>query len=137
MSDLVPLMMTILILAVLFALVLFISQIQPAKVLVAAAARNCARAGVVTLAGGRGLEQARFTAVETAFAGTGIEPEGLEVRAYAEEEWDRGRVFVCETGYSVRVDHLPLVAWFYPRGSVSLRARISLWIEPYKSRWED
>ncbi|MBN1955668.1 MAG: hypothetical protein JW900_11540, partial [Anaerolineae bacterium] len=63
MDDLVPLMMVVLVLAMLFGLVLFVSQVQPVKVLVAAAARNCARAGIATLAVGRGLDQATVTAV--------------------------------------------------------------------------
>jgi len=54
---------------------------------------------------------------------------------YAETTWDRGRVFVCETGYAVRTDHLPMVSWFYPRGYVPLQARVALSIEPYVSRW--
>ena len=136
MQDLVPLMATLLILAMVFGLTLFVSQVQPAKVLVAAAARNCARAGVETLAAGRGPSQARITAVETAFAGTAIDPEGLAARAYVENVWGRGRVFVCETGYNVRVDHLPMVGWCYPGAFVPLRARVALSIEPYKARWE-
>jgi hypothetical protein len=135
-EDLVPLMMAVLVLAALFGMVLFVSQVQPAKVLVAAAARNCARAGVETLAAGRGLDQATLTAVETALAGTAVSPQGLAVRAYAETTWGRGQVFVCEAGYAVRVDHLPLVSWLYPQGHVPIRARVALDIEPYKSRWE-
>jgi hypothetical protein len=136
MDDLVPLIMVTLVLAMVFGLVLFVSQVQPAKVLVAAAARNCARAGVETLAAGRGLEQARITAVETALAGTSVNPQGLAVRAYAESTWGRGRVFVCEAGYNVRVSQLPMVGWFYPGDYVPLRSRASIGIEPYKSRWE-
>ena len=103
----------------------------------AAAARNCARAGVQTLAVGRGLEQARLTAVETALSSSAINPAGLDVWAYVEDDvWGRGRVFVCHAGYNVRVSHLPMVGWFYPRDSVVLQARVSLWIEPYKSRLE-
>jgi len=137
MEELVPLLMVILVLGMFFGLVLFVSQVQPAKVLVVAAARNCARTGVETLAAGRGLDQALVTAVETAAAGTAIDPTGLSVHAYAEDAWGRGRVFVCETGYNVRVSHLPLVSWFYPEGHVPLRGRVSLSIEPYKSRWEE
>jgi hypothetical protein len=141
MGDTVGLIAAVTILALLVGVVLFVGHVQPAKVLVAAAARNCARAGVETLAAGRGLAQARATAVETAWAGLGgttglaIDPEGLVVQAYAEEVWGRGRVFVCETGYGVRVDHLPLVGWFYPGSHVSLRARAALTIEPYEARW--
>jgi hypothetical protein len=137
MSDLVPLLLVVLLLALIFGLVLFVSQVQPAKVMVVAAARNCARAGVETLAAGRGLLQAQETAVETALATPSVNPNGLGVRAYAETVWGRGRVFVCETGYNVRVDHLPLVDWFYPGSYVPIRARVSLNIEPYKSRWEE
>ena len=136
MEDLVPLMVVVLVLAMLFGLVLFVSQVQPVKGLVAAAARNCARAGVETLAAGRGLEQAQLTAVETALAGAAIDPHGLAVRAYAETVWGRGRVFVCETAYSVRVDHLPMVAWFTGRPAITLRARVALAIDPYQARWE-
>lgn len=136
MEDLMPLMVAVLVLAMIFSLVLFVSHVQPVKVLVHAAARNCARTGVETLTAGRGLDQAVTTAVETAVSGTAINPEGLEVRAYAEAVWGRGEVFVCEAGYNVRVDHLPLVSWFYPGGSVPLCARVTLDIEPYKSRWE-
>ena len=136
MSELVPLIMVVLVLAMLFGLVLFVSQVQPAKVLVTAAARNCARAGVETLAAGRGLDQATATAVETALAGTAIEPGGLAVRAYSANVWGRGMVFVCETGYNVRVDGLPMVGWFYPRRYVPLHSQVSLDIEPYKARWE-
>jgi hypothetical protein len=139
MEDLVPLIVAVLILAMLFGLVLFVSQVQPAKVLVVAAARNCARAGVETLSAGRGLDQAVVTAVETAGVsdpqGLAINPQGLAVWAYT-ADWDRGQVFVCETGYNVRVSHLPIVSWFYPKGYVPLRARVALSIEPYKSRWE-
>jgi hypothetical protein len=135
MEELVPLMVVVLILALVFGLVVFVGRVQPAKVLVAAAARNCARAGVETLAAGQGLEQAQVTAVETALAGTAIHPAGLELRAYAADAWGRGRVFVCQAGYSVRVSHLPLISWFYPQGSVPLRAEVALDIEPYKSRW--
>jgi len=134
-EDLVPLMVVVLILAMLLGLVLFVGQVQPAKVLVAATARNCARAGVETLQAGRGLEQATTTAIETALATTFLDPAGLSVRAYAETTWGRGRVFVCETGYAVRTDHLPMVSWFYPHGYVALRARVALSIEPYMSRW--
>jgi len=77
--------------------------------------------------------------VETALSGaegSAIDPEGLAVRAYAEDVWGRGRVFVCETGYDVRVSHLP-VGWFYDAPSVPLRARVALSIEPYKARWEE
>ena len=136
MSDLVPLMMAVLVLAMIFGLVLFVAQVQPVKVLVHAAARNGARAGIETLAAGRGLDQAMVTAVETALAGTSINSEGLAVQAYAETVWGRGQVFVCEAGYNVRVDHLPLVSWFFPGDHVPIRARVALDIEPYKSRWE-
>ena len=135
MEDLVPLMVAVSILAMIFGLVLFVSQVQPAKVLVVAAARNCARAGVETLAAGRGLDQAQITAVETAFAGTAIAPEGLTVQAHAENVWGRGQVFVCEAQYDVQTSHLPLVSWFYPGGYVPLRARVALDIEPYQARW--
>jgi len=134
-EDLVPLILVLLLLAFLFGVATFVSHVQPVKVLVAAAARNCARAGVETLAAGRGLEQATVTAVETAAEGTAINPAGLSVRACAENVWGRGQVFVCEAGYDVRVDHLPLIGWFYPRGYVPLRARVALDIEPYKARW--
>lgn len=62
--------------------------------------------------------------------------EGLAVRAYTENVWGRGEVLVCETGFNVRVNHLPLVGWFYPGNYVPLRAKVSLSIEPYKARWE-
>lgn len=136
MSDLVPLMLVVLLLALILGLVIFVGQVQPAKVMVTSAARNCARAGVETLAAGRGLLQAQQTAMETALATPSINMQGLGVRAYAETVWGRGRVFVCETGYNVRVNHLPLVDWFYPGSFVPIRARVSLDIEPYKSRWE-
>ena len=135
-EDLVPLIVSVLVLALILGLVLFVSQVQPAKVLVVAAARNCARAGVETLAAGRGLDQALVTAVETAATGAAIDPAGMAVRARAENVWGRGQVFVCEAGYNVKVSHLPLVGWFYPRGAVPLRARVALDIEPYKARWE-
>jgi len=135
MDELVPLIVVVLILAVLFGLVTFVAEVQPVKGLVTAAARNCARAGVETLAEGRGLPQAQQTAIETALAGTAIDPQGLAVRAYTEETWNRGRVFVCETGYNVRVSHLPMINWIYRRGYVPLRARVVVRIEPYKARW--
>jgi hypothetical protein len=135
MEELVPLMVVVVILALIFGLVMFVSRVQPAKVLVAAAARNCARTGVETLEAGRGLEQAQVTAVETALAGTAIDPVGLQVEATTVNVWGRGQVFVCEAGYNVRVGHLPLVSWFYPNGSVPLRTTVALDIEPYKSRW--
>jgi len=135
-EELAPLIVAVLVLAMLFGLMLFVSQVQPAKVLVAAAARNCARAGVESLASGRGLEQATVTAVETALAGAAIDAAGLEVRAHTENVWGRGQVFVCEAGYNVRVRDLPMVGWFYPRDAVPLRARVALTIEPYKARWE-
>jgi hypothetical protein len=136
MDDLVPLMLVVLVLAMLFGLVTFVAQVQPAKVLVAAAARNCARAGVETLAAGRGLHQATATAVETALSGTAIDGDGLAVQVHTENVWGRGQVFVCETGYNVEVGDLPLVGWFYPADHVPLRAKVSVWIEPYKARWE-
>ncbi len=136
MEETVPLIVVVLLLAMVLGLVLFVSQVQPVKVLVAAAARNCARTGVETLAAGRGLDQATVTAVETALAGTAINPTGLGVRAYAANVWGRGQVFVCEAGYDVRVSHLPMVSWFYRGGPVPIRARVMLDIEPYKSRWE-
>lgn len=135
MEDLVPLILVLLLLVFLFGVAMFVSHVQPVKVLVVAAARNCARAGVETLAAGRGIDQAVVTAVETAAEGTAINPAGLAVRAYAEDVWGRGRVFVCEAGYSVRVSDIPLVDWFYPGDSVPLRARVALSIEPYKARW--
>jgi hypothetical protein len=116
-------------------MVLFVSQVQPAKALVVSAARNCARAGVETLAEGRGLDQALVTAAETAATGSAIDPAGLEVRAYTEDVWGRGRVLTCETAYNVKVGHLPMIDWFYPGDHVPLRAKVSLSIEPYKSRW--
>jgi hypothetical protein len=137
MEELVPLLVTVTILSMLFSLTLFISQVQPVKVLVAAAARNCARAGVETLSSGRGLHQAQMTAIDTALAGTAVDPGGLAVRAYAEDAWGRGRVFVCETEYRIFVSQLPLVGWFYGRDAVILQSRVALTIEPYKSRWED
>ncbi len=106
----------------------------------ASAARNCARAGVETLAQGRGLDQALVTAVETAGAtdpqGLGIAPEGLMVRAYTADVWGRGRVLACEAGYDVVVGGLPLLRLFYADNVVPIRSRVSLSIEPYKSRWE-
>jgi hypothetical protein len=136
MEELVPLLVAVTVLAMVFSLTMFISQVQPVKVLVAAAARNCARAGVETLSAGRGLYQAQVTAADTALASTAIDPEGLAVRVYAEDSWGRGRVFVCETGYRIPVGHLPLVGWFYGKDEVTLQSRVALSIEPYKSRWE-
>ena len=137
MEDLAPLLMVLLVLVLLFAMVIFVSQVQPVKVLVVSAARNCARAGVETLAEGRGMEQALTTAVESAADGTSIDPAGLEVRAYAETVWGRGRVLTCEAGYNVATGTVPLMDWFYPGEYVPLRAKVSLSIEPYKSRWEE
>ena len=135
MEDIVPLLMAILILALMLGLVMFVSHVQPVKVLVVSAARNCARNGVETLAEGRGLDQALTTAVETAAAGSAIDPAGLQVRAYTEDVWGRGRVFVCETRYNVRVDLIPMVHVFYDQESLPITSRASLAIEPYKSRW--
>lgn len=135
MEDLAPLLMVLLVLVLLFAMVIFVSQVQPVKVLVVSSARNCARAGVETLAEGRGMEQALTTAVESAADGTSIDPAGLEVRAYVETVWGRGRVLTCETGYNVKTGTVPLMDWFYPGEYVPLRAKVSLSIEPYKSRW--
>jgi len=137
MSELVSLMMVLLLLAMVFGIVIFIAHVQPVKVLVTASARNCARAGIETLAAGRGLRQAQVTAVETARLGTAIDPDGLQVVTGTERDWGRGRVFFCEVGYGVRVDTLPMVAWFYPERAVPIRSRVSLSIEPYKSRWEE
>lgn len=136
MEDMVPFLVGVLFLAMILGLVLFVSQVQPAKVLVATAARNCARAGIETLAAGRGLDQAVETAVETAAAGSAIDPQGLFVRAYTTNVWGRGQVLICEAAYNVRVDHLPMVSWFFPHGYVPLRSHLALDIEPYKSRWE-
>ena len=135
MEDLAPLLMVLVILVFMFTLVTFVSQVQPVKVLVVSSARNCARAGVETLAEGRGMEQALTTAVETAAGGTSIDPAGLEVRAYTETRWGRGRVLTCETGYNVATGNLPLMDWFYKGEYVPIRAKVSLSIEPYKSRW--
>ena len=138
MEDLVPLILVLLMLVLVLGVVTFVSHVQPVKVLVASAARNCARAGVESLAAGRGLAQAEQTAVETALAGIGggINPQWLPVRAYAEDVWGRGQVFVCETGYNVKVTDVPLIGWFYSDDHVPLRARVALSIEPYKARWE-
>jgi hypothetical protein len=137
MEDLVPLLLVVLLLVLVLGVVTFVARVQPAKVLVAASARNCARAGIESLAEGRGMPQARVTAIETAKAGTAINPDGLEVEAYAEDRWGRGRVFVCETTYRVKVSDAPLISWFWGKDHVTLRGRASLTIEPYKSRWED
>ncbi len=143
MEDLVPLILVLLLLVFLFGVAMFVSHVQPVKVLVVAAARNCARAGVETLAAGRGIDQAVVTAVGATgpvaptAEGTAINPAGLAVRAYTEDVWGRGRVFVCETGYNVRVSDVPLIGWFYPKSYVPLRARVALSIEPYKARWEE
>ena len=137
MEDIVPLLLVVLLLVLVLGVVTFVARVQPAKVLVVASARNCARSGVETLAAGRGLPQALITAVETARAGTAIDPTGLQVQAHAEERWGRGRVFVCETTYRVEVGDVPLIAWFYPKDQVTLTSRASLSIEPYKSRWEE
>ena len=139
MDELVPLILVLLMLVLVLGVVTFVAHVQPVKGLVASAARNCARAGVETLAAGRGLLQAEQTAVETALAGVGggIDPGGLTVRAYAADVWGRGRVFVCETRYGVKVSAVPLVGWFYPHDHVDLRARVALSIEPYKARWEE
>jgi hypothetical protein len=137
MEDLAPLLMVLVVLVLLFAMVVFVSQVQPVKVLVVSSARNCARAGVETLAEGRGMEQALTTAVESAADGTSIDPAGLEVRAYTEDVWGRGRVLICETGYNVKTGTIPLMDWFYPHDYVPIRAKVSLSIEPYKSRWGD
>jgi len=140
MQDLAPLLMTVLMLVLLLGVVTFVANVQPMKVLVVAAARNCARAGVETLAQGRGEAQASATAEETAGLavpeGLPFDPQALAVDARVEDEvWGRGRVFVCETGFNVRVDHIPLVGWFYAGEYVPLRSRVSLSIEPYKARW--
>jgi hypothetical protein len=136
MEELVPLLVVITVLALVFSLTLFISQVQPVKVLVVAAARNCARAGVETLSSGQGLRQAQMTAIDTALAGTAIDPYGLVVRTYAEDRWARGMVFVCETEYRIPVGQLPLVSWFYNKDEVVLQSSVALSIEPYKSRWD-
>jgi hypothetical protein len=137
MEDTVPLLLVILLLVLVLGVVTFVARIQPARVLVVASARNCARAGVESLAQGRGMPQARVTAIETAQSGTAIDPEGLLVEAYAEDRWGRGRAFVCETAYRVKVSDVPLIAWFWDKDRVTVRGRASLSIEPYKSRWED
>jgi O-antigen ligase len=140
MDDLVPLVLVLLVLALLFTMVMFVGHVQPVKVLVAAAARNCARAGVETLAEGRGLPQALDTAVATAGVGMpgdrAISAGGLRAVAYTENVWGRGQVLVCETSYNVDVSTLPLVPLFYSGQYVPLRYRVSLTIEPYKSRWD-
>lgn len=135
MEDIVPFMALVLVLAMALGIVLFVSTVQPVKALVASAGRHCARTGIETLAAGRGLDQATATALETAALGSAIDPTGLFVRAYTTNVWGRGQVLVCEAGYNVRVDHLPMVSWFYRRGYVPIRSRVSLDIEPYKSRW--
>jgi hypothetical protein len=137
MEELAPLLMVLVILVLVFTMVAFVARVQPVKVLVVSAARNCARNGVETLAEGRGMDQALKTAVETAADGAAIDPAGLEVRAYTETRWGRGQVLTCETAYNVSTSGLPLLDWFYPRDHVPLRAKVSLSIEPYKSRWEE
>ena len=135
MEELVPLIMVLLLLAMVFGLVLFVSQVQPMKALVHTLAYDCARAGVATLNAGRGLAQAGETALEAASMGLYYNPAGLYVEAYPDTVWGRGQVFVCEVHYNVRTDHLPMVGWFYPEGYVPLRSQVSMTIEPYQARW--
>jgi hypothetical protein len=135
MEELVPLIIVLLLLAMIFGLALFVSQVQPMKALVHTLAYDCARAGVATLNAGRGLTQAGATAVEAASMGTYYNPAGLHVETYPSTVWGRGQVFVCEVHYNVRTDHLPMVSWFYAGGYVPLSARASMTIEPYQARW--
>ena len=137
MEDTVSLLLVVLLLVLILDIVTFVARVQPVRVLVVAAARNCTRAGVETLAADRGMHQALFTAREMARSGTAIAPDGLGVTVYIDDQWGRGRVLVCEVTYRVRVDDVSLLGWFYEKDHVECKARASLSIEPYKSRWQE
>ncbi len=123
-------------LALLLGLGVFVAHVQPVKVAVQAAARNCARMAVETLSQQRGPEQALTAAYET-LARQNFDPAYAVVTFEQGGEWDRGQVIGCRVQYAVDVGWMPFVGLFYGGDSVPMEAVAMSRVEPYKSRWED
>jgi hypothetical protein len=131
----ISLIFAVLFLAMLLGLGVFVAHVQPVKVAVHAAARNCARMAVATLSEGRGPDQGYAAAYQT-MASQNLDVGGLEV-IFEHGAWGRGETIVCRVRYSVAVDWMPFISLFFEGRGIPLEGVSMLRIEPYKSRWGD
>lgn len=131
----ITLVFAVFFLALLLGVGVFVAHVQPVKVAVHAAARNCARMAGESLAEGRGVYQG-YSAAYLSMAHHNFDPEHVEV-VIERGTWDRGYTIACRVRYAVAVDWMPFVSLFYGESSVPLQGSSLLRIEPYKSRWAD
>jgi hypothetical protein len=129
----ITLIFAVFFLVLLLGLGVFVAHVQPVKVAVHAAARNCVRMAGESLAQGRGPEQGYYAAYQT-MAGHNFDPAYVDV-VVQQGVWDRGHAIACRVRYAVDVSGLPFVSLFYGEGAVPLEGVSLLRIEPYKSRW--
>ncbi len=131
------LILAVLILSLLLGLGVFVAHVQPVKVAVHAAARNCARMAGESLAEGRGVDQGHVAAYQT-MANMSFDPTFVDVLIQqGEYGWDRGQSISCHVRYAVDVGWMPFVGLFYPGEAVYLQGTSALRIEPFKSRWDE
>ena len=131
----ITLIFAILFLALLLGLGVFVAHVQPVKVAVHAAARNCARMAGESLAEGQGTYQGYVAGYQT------LVHQNFDV-AYADIEiqqgtWDRGETIACRVRYAVNISWIPFASLFTGEGAVSLQGVSALRIETHKSRWEE
>jgi hypothetical protein len=136
-GQVLTLILAVLILSLLLGLGAFVAHVQPVKVAVHAAARNCARMAAESLAEGRGVEQGHVAAYQT-MADMSFDPAFVDVLiVQGEYGWDRGESISCHVRYAVDVGWMPFVDLFYSGQAVYLQSSSALRIEPYKSRWDE
>ena len=123
------------ILALLLGLGVFVAHVQPVKVAVHAAARNCARMAGESLAQGQGTYQGYVAGYQT-LVHQNFDVEHADI-VIQRGLWDRGKTIACRVRYAVDVSWMPFVSLFTGEGTVSLEGVSALRIETYKSRWEE
>jgi hypothetical protein len=110
-----------------------VTIIRPAQLPVWIAARECARASAATLNATIGTNQGREAALNSLRGNplTGVDVGGISISA--SHAGVRGGNAQCTVRYQIDVSTLPMVGGVF--GSFPIESRVTMVIDPYKSRW--
>ena len=121
--------------AMMITLIALTTLVRSSQLPVWTAATACARAAIVTLDEGIGLEQGEDAAMNSLVSNNISAAAAPSVSISTPQGWMRGKPLVCTVTYNIDVSGIPGFSEMVPGGTYPVEAEVELNIEGFKSKW--
>ncbi|MCC7165515.1 MAG: pilus assembly protein [Anaerolineae bacterium] len=117
------------------AALIYFGRLIYATIALDMASYDACRAAVESLRRDDGQIQG-LTAGRETLNGFSLSAASARLTVVPQGKWDRGAWVRCRTGYTMKVNDIPMVQLFHPGGAVPLKATRWSRIETWRSWWE-